>query len=49
MSGVDHSRRFLRMDATSGYPPKLTVKADGRAGSLEPVTDSRSWSVETLE
>jgi hypothetical protein len=34
MSELGQSRRFLRAHATSGYPPKLTVKADGRTGSL---------------
>ena len=27
-AGMGHSRRFRRVSATSGYPPKLTVKAD---------------------
>ena len=29
MSGMGHLRRFLRVRATSGYPPKLTVNVDG--------------------
>src|SRR5215469_5987876 len=28
MSARGHSRRFLRVHTTSGYPPKLTVNAD---------------------
>jgi len=31
MSVGGHSRRFLRVRATSGYPPKLTVKANRQA------------------
>jgi hypothetical protein len=30
-SGLGHSRRFVRVRATSGYPPKLTVKANRQA------------------
>ena len=29
-SAPGHSRRFVRVRATSGYPPKLTVKAGGK-------------------
>jgi hypothetical protein len=30
MSPMGHSRRFLRVDGTSGYPPKLTVRHASR-------------------
>ena len=29
-SALGHSRRFLRVLAASAYPPKLTLRADGR-------------------
>ena len=35
-SAMGHSRRFLRAPATSGYPPKLTMKAD--------LSDRRPWA-----
>src|SRR5215831_4772431 len=35
--GPCQSRRFLRVHATSAYPPKLTVKAD--------VADRQSWDL----
>ena len=36
VSATGHLRRFLRGHATSGYPPKLTVKAD--------LADWQSWA-----
>jgi len=32
---LGHSRGFLRVNVTSGYPPKLTVRADIQTGSLD--------------
>src|SRR5262249_20184371 len=37
MTGMGHSRRFLRVPAASGYPPTLTVEAEG--------PDSRLWAI----
>jgi hypothetical protein len=45
--GMGHARRFLRLHATSGYPPKRTVKADVVDWQAWPISDSRPSKVNT--
>jgi hypothetical protein len=46
---MGHSRRFRQLHATSGYPPKLTVKEEARTDSLGQLPPPKPATADSIE